>query len=217
MNVFKLEQFRMVLSVLEQMKDCLDRDETFTTVKGKPFNVSKSFGICWHVYAHTGNHLVTGISTDFLYPYFVEMGLHNSYPVEFQFTDSPISAFHYQRNMYDRDNLYGQARIKLVDDLIVFFTEKMKQPITETMYSVYLQRAKESLEYSFDAYSAVWDVLDYDHNMIWSELAERIVLEDSTLGMMNEGVEYPDHHAIHYIVTTNIQHRIQKELEHIKG
>jgi hypothetical protein len=129
MNAFKLEQYRMVLEVLEQMKDCLDRGVTYTTVKGKPFNLSTSFGICWHVYAHTPDHIVTGIGTDFLVPVFDEMGLSPVYPVECQITGHASLAriaYNSQRDLYDPANQFGVERIKLVDHLCQYYRKELE-------------------------------------------------------------------------------------------
>lgn len=124
MNAFKLEQCRMVLEVLEQMKDCLDRGDTYTTVKGKPFNLTSQFGICWHVYAHTPDLDESGIGLDFLMPVFDEMGLDVTYPVECQITGhSSLAriAYNSQRNMYDPANQFGVERIKLLNQLIQYY------------------------------------------------------------------------------------------------
>lgn len=217
MNAFKLEQYRMALEVLEQMKDCLDRGETYTNVKGKPFNVTSQFGICWHVFVHTPDQDVTGIGTDFLIPAFEEMGLDSVYPVEGMSTDKRDHmriAFSSQRNMYDDDTIHGANRIKLVDRLIQYYREKMKTPFTETMYEHYYNLALSEMKW-FSANEAVWDVLDFDKNQIWTSLAALIVREDPTLGevLENSDINYPDDLTLENIVTTNLQERIQEALE----
>lgn len=218
MNLFKLEQYRMVLEVLEQMKDCLDRGETYTNVKGKPFNVTRQFGICWHVYAHTPNQKMTGIGTDFMCGAFAEMGLDSAYPVEGQSTinrDHMRIAFSAQRNMYDDDTIHGANRIKLVDRLIQYYREKMKTPLTETMYQHYYNLALSEMKWRDTANEAVWDVLDFEYNQIWPNLAALIVQEDPTLGevLENSDINYPDDLTLENIVTTNLQERIQEALE----
>lgn len=218
MNLFKLEQYRMVLEVLEQMKDCLDRGETYTTVKGKPFNVTTSFGICWHVFAHTPNQAITGIGTDFLVPVFVEMGLDPAYPVEGMSNDKRDHmriAYTAQRNLYDDDTIHGGNRIKLVDRLIQYYREKMKTPLTETMYQHYYNLALSEMKWRDSANEAVWDVLDFEYNQIWPNLAALIVQEDPTLGevLENSDINYPDDLTLENIVTTNLQERIQEALE----
>ncbi|SOK58280.1 hypothetical protein [Yersinia phage fHe-Yen9-04] len=218
MNAFKLEQYRMTLEVLEQMKDCLDRGETYTTVKGKPFNVTRQFGICWHVYAHTPNQNVTGIGTDFMCPAFADMGLDIAYPVECQTTgsrDQMRQAFSVQRNMYDDNTIHGANRIKLVDSLIQYYREKMETPITVTMYEHYYNQALTEMKRRDSANEAVWDVLDFENNQIWRELALKIVDEDPTLSEVDHaaGINYPDDLTLENVVTTNLQERIREALE----
>lgn len=218
MNLIKLEQYRMVLEVLEQMKDCLDRGETYTNVKGKPFNVTRQFGICWHVYAHTPNHHMTGIGIDFMCPAFVEMGLDASFPVECQREinrDFMRSAYTAQRNMYDDNTIHGANRIKLLDRLIQYYREKMETPITVTMYEHYYNLALTEMKWRDTVQEAVWDVLDFEHNQIWPNLAAMIVQEDPTLGevLENSDINYPDDLTLENIVTTNLQERIQEALE----
>lgn len=218
MNLFKLEQYRMVLEVLEQMKDCLDRGETYTTVKGKPFNVTRQFGICWHVYAHTPNHKMTGIGTDFMCPAFEEMGLDAAYPVEGMSNDNRDHmriAYTAQRNLYDDDTIHGGNRIKLVDRLIQYYRQKMETPITVTMYAHYLGQAMAEMKWRDSVQEAVWDVLDFEYNQIWPNLAALIVQEDPTLGevLENSDINYPDDLTLENIVTTNLQERITEALE----
>ncbi len=218
MNLFKLEQYRMVLEVLEQMKDCLDRGETYTNVKGKPFNVTRQFGICWHVFAHTPNQDVTGIGTDFMCPAFVEMGLDVAYPVESKSTDNRDHmriAFSAQRNLYDDDTIHGANRIKLVDELIQYYRKAMETPISETMYQHYYNLALSEMKWRDNANEAVWDVLDFENNQIWYSLAALIVQEDPTLGevLKNSDINYPDDLTLENIVTTNLQERIREALE----
>jgi hypothetical protein len=128
MTDFNLEQYRLVLEVLEQMKDCLDRGETYTNVLGKPFNVTRQFGICWHVFVHTPNSEISGIDMGFMVPAFIDMGLDTYYPVESQTTDDPNHqriAYTSQRNMYDPDSVYGANRLKLLDRLIEYYRKKL--------------------------------------------------------------------------------------------
>lgn len=125
----KLEQYRLVLDVLIQMKDCLDRGETYTTVLDKSFNLTRSLGICWHVYVHTPPAEITGIGSDYLEPAFIALGLDREYPVESQIvSDTTPRILHFtQRNLYDPDHECGKLRIKLVDDLIQYFEQKLSQ------------------------------------------------------------------------------------------
>lgn len=218
MNAFKLEQYRMTLEVLEQMKDCLDRGETYTTVKGKPFNLTRTFGICWHVFAHTPNQVVTGIGTNFLCDAFEAMGLDHAYPVEGMSNDNRDHmriAYTAQRNLYDDDTIHGGNRIKLVDRLIQYYREKMKTPITVTMYEHYYNQALTEMKWRDSANEAVWDVLDFENNQIWPGLAARIVQEDPSLGevLKNSDINYPDDLTLENIVTTNLQERIREALE----
>lgn len=220
MNAFKLEQYRMTLEVLEQMKDCLDRGDTYTTVKGKPFNLSDSFGICWHVYAHTPSYDVTGIGTEFLCPAFADMGLDQAYPVEMVDGGSRALAriaFSSQRNLYDDATIYGAKRIKLVDSLIQYYREKMETPITVTMYEHYYNQALTAMKWRDSANEAVWDVLDFQYNQIWRELALKIVDEDPTLSEVDHaaGIVYPEDLTVENVVTTNLQKRIREALEKI--
>jgi len=218
MNLFKLEQYRMVLEVLEQMKDCLDRGETYTNVKGKPFNLTTSFGICWHVYAKTPDHNITGIGWEFLCDAFEEMGLDNAYPVEGMSNDNRDHmriAYTAQRNLYDDDTIHGANRIKLVDRLIQYYRQKMETPITVTMYEHYYNLALSEMKWRDSVQEAVWDVLDFEYNQIWPNLAALIVQEDPTLGevLENSDINYPDDLTLENIVTTNLQERIQEALE----
>lgn len=124
----KLEQYRLVLDVLIQMKDCIDKDDTYTTVLDKSFNLTRSLGICWHVYVHTPPAEITGIGSDYLEPAFIALGLDREYPVECQVdNDSPRILHFTQRNLYDPDNECGKLRIKLVNDLIQYFEQKLSQ------------------------------------------------------------------------------------------
>lgn len=121
----RTEQAVLVLKVLTAMKDCLDRDVTYTTINGEPFNLTRQHGICWHVFAHTPNSEVTGIDHEYLQPVFVEMGLHCGYPVEMQLTDNDVNRavnLHWnQRNLCVMDSEPGKLRYKLLCDLIEYF------------------------------------------------------------------------------------------------
>ncbi len=122
MNVTK-EEAVSVLFVLESMKHCLDNDITYSTVKGKSFNLTRQHGICWHVYAHTP---VQSIDSNYLQPIFVEMGLDPNYPVELQMVDSTEEAktLHWQqRNLCVMDSEPGKVRYKLICDLIKYFSK----------------------------------------------------------------------------------------------
>ncbi len=124
----KLEQYRLVLNVLIQMKDCIGRDDTYTTVLDRPFNLTRSLGICWHVYVHTPPSEISGIGPDYLSSAFLALKLDREYPVEFQVdTQSPRILHFAQRNLYDPENECGKLRIKLVDDLIQYFEQKLSQ------------------------------------------------------------------------------------------
>ena len=128
MNLFKLEQYRMVLEVLEQMKDCVNRNDTYTTVKGKSFNLCRNNGICWHVYVGTPNSEISGIDMEFLNPVFASWGLNPVYPVEGQTIDDPYFmriAYTSQHNKYDPDTVYGANRLKLLGRLIEYYRKKL--------------------------------------------------------------------------------------------
>ena len=131
MDITVQEQNSLILAVLEQMKDCVDRDDTYTTCKGKSFNLTNSFGICWHVYVHTPDSHVTGIDCDTLKPVFAELGLDDLYPVVSQFTNiiAEKEHLHYvHRNLYRTDTDTGKARIKLLNDLVQYYQEKVQVP-----------------------------------------------------------------------------------------
>lgn len=215
MNLYMLEQYRMVLEVLEQMKDCVDKGDTYTTVKGKPFNLGRDAGICGHLFAHTPG--CVGIDYLFLQPVFKEMNLDTDYPVEMQFTDRTKAARIYrnERNKYNPESEIGIARIKLLNDLIQYFSDKIKQPVTETMFDYYLKDAHKHLDYT-DPEDAVWKVLDFKHNIIWASLAELIVKEDPTLGIEEKEINYPDEHSLSNVVTTNLQERVRVALESLQ-
>jgi len=118
------EQSKLVLKVLTAMKDCLDRDVTYTTINGESFNLTRQHGICWHVFAHTPNSEVTGIDHDYLKPVFVEMGLNPDYPVEYQMTGDYFKArdlYWLPSNVCVMDSPQGQLRYKLLCDLIEYF------------------------------------------------------------------------------------------------
>lgn len=116
-----LDEVVQVLNVLNSMKDCIDRDDTYSTITGKGFNLTRQNGICWHVYAHTAS---TWISPGYLKPVFAELSLHHEFPVEFQITGNAgnaLSLFWAQRNLYVMDSEPGKVRYKLLCDLIQYF------------------------------------------------------------------------------------------------
>jgi len=120
----RTEQAKLVLKVLTAMKDCLDRDSTYTTINGESFNLTRQHGICWHVFAHTPNSEESGIDDEFLKPVFEEMGLNPDYPVEYQMTGDYLKArdlYWLQRNVCVLDSHQGQLRYKLLCDLIKYF------------------------------------------------------------------------------------------------
>ena len=111
-----------VLPVLKAMKACIDSNDSFVMYEGKPFNLSRDAGICWHLYAHTVTPERGGVDYHFLEPVFVEMGLNKDYPVERQLVDNNKEA----GRLYGRSpNLYkeevGTIRVKLLEDLIKYF------------------------------------------------------------------------------------------------
>lgn len=121
----RTEQAKLVLNVLTAMKDCLDRDVTYTTINGESFNLTRQHGICWHVFAHTPDSSESGIDDEFLQPVFVEMGLDDRYPVEMQLTGNDRQAavnLHWnQRNLCVMDSEPGKVRYQLICDLIKYF------------------------------------------------------------------------------------------------
>jgi len=126
----RTEQAKLVLKVLTAMKDCLDRDSTYTLINGESFNLTRQHGICWHVFAHTPPAEITGIDDEFLQPVFEEMGLHPDYPVEYQITGDYMEARHMywsQRNVCVMDSITGKLRYKLLCDLIEYF-ENVLEP-----------------------------------------------------------------------------------------
>ena len=130
----RTEQARLVLEVLVQMKDCLDNDKTYTTIMGKPFNLTRKNGICWHVFAHTPNSEVTGIDLEYLQPVLAEMGLDELFPVEMQLSGNERQRacnLHFnQGNLFDMDSAPGKVRYKLLCDLIKYFTKVLAKPET---------------------------------------------------------------------------------------
>ena len=124
------EQAVLVLKVLTAMKDCLDRDVTYTTINGESFNLTRQYGICWHVFAHTPSSETTGIDDEFLRPVFVEMGLDGTFPVEMQLTgndcDKAVNLYWNQRNLCVMDSEPGKVRYKLLCDLIEYFNKVLE-------------------------------------------------------------------------------------------
>ncbi len=122
----KIEQHRLVLAVLLQMRDCVDNDTTYTTILGKPFNLTRQLGICWHVFAHTPHPEISGIGSGYLEPFFIALGLDGEYPVECQVqTKSPMALHFSQRNLYDPDTECGKLRYKLLTQLIQYFEKEI--------------------------------------------------------------------------------------------
>ena len=121
----KREQAGEVLRVLKSMKACIDINDTFVRYEGRNFNLHRTFGICWHVYAETPPSEITGIGRDYLEPVFLEMGLRAILPVEGQLEYEVVNQWKlYESSNYDRydpSTEVGQTRIKLVNDLIQYF------------------------------------------------------------------------------------------------
>lgn len=121
-----LDQYRVVLEVLIQMRHCLDNDTNYTTVLGKPFNLIRQNAICSHVFLHSPCN--SGIHSQFLNPVFEKLGLDTYYPVERQLTSTGYAAellFWKQRNMYDMDSEPGKVRYKLLTQLIQYFEKEI--------------------------------------------------------------------------------------------
>ena len=138
-------QIELALKVLKNIQTCIRNRDTYIPGVGEygeegyvsPFNLTKSFGICWHVYAHTPPDL--GLDMDFLHPVFLELGYTNkNYPVESTFmpdgNDDDFSHYQYKVNPYD--GYWGtdhsgveredcSIRRKLVDELVQYFETKL--------------------------------------------------------------------------------------------
>lgn len=138
MNVNK-EQAIAVLRILTNIKTCVINKDTFIPGVGdchnqdanyiSPFNLTKHFGICWHVFAHTKNEL--GIGMDFLRPVFVELGYKpTSFPVESTvLPDGDAEIWFDSRSnidLYFSDDEYSKARFELLEKLIQYFENKLK-------------------------------------------------------------------------------------------
>lgn len=121
----KQQQYIAVLEVLNLMKACFDANDTYVCIDGKSFNLHKTFGICWHVYAHTPAPEISGIDHTYLEQAFLDMGLKPTLPVESQLQYESVSQWDlHNSTRYDRYNPsteVGQTRIKLVNDLIKYF------------------------------------------------------------------------------------------------
>lgn len=111
-----------VLPVLKAMKACTDANDSFVMYQGKPFNLSRDAGICWHLYAHTVTPERGGVDYHFLEPVFLDLGLNTDYPVERQLVNDNTLA---GRLYFTSPNLYegetGEIRVKLLETLIQYF------------------------------------------------------------------------------------------------
>lgn len=118
-------QMQLALEVLNKMQACVVANDTY--VNG--FNLHDTFGICWHVYSGTPGDV--GIDTTFLYPVFAELGYQaGSYPIESIIRPDADAAELYEfqyncRGLYDPETTYGALRIKLLGELVEYFTNKL--------------------------------------------------------------------------------------------
>lgn len=132
------EQIIAVLRVLRNIRTCVANQDTYIPGVGdchnkdanyrSPFNLSKPFGICWHVYAHTSGSL--GIDTDFLKPVFDELGYKsNTYPVESTVLPEGYNDYWYKNrsnyDLYFSDNEFSKVRFELLEKLIQYFENKL--------------------------------------------------------------------------------------------
>lgn len=114
------DKCKLVLPVLKSIKTCLDTNDTFTTAHGIAFNLESQAGICWHLYANTPPR--DGVDYHFLEPVFVEMGLNKEFPVERQVVDNNTLAGElYGRSLDLYHGEIGELRVKLLEDLIMYF------------------------------------------------------------------------------------------------
>lgn len=128
----------LVLHILKNIQTCIKNKDTFIPGVGdchnkdenyvSPFNLSLSFSIDWHVYAHTPGDL--GINIDFLHPAYLELGYKDVlYPVESTVSpggDRSTWAKEYDNyNLYFRDNEYSKERAILVDKLVEYYESKL--------------------------------------------------------------------------------------------
>ncbi len=133
------EQCIAVLKVLNNIKTCVDNNNTFIPGVGdchnqdenyvSPFNLHKSFGICWHVFAHTPGEL--NIHIDSLSPVFIELGYKsNKFPVEKEIypelDDDSLAGFRSNYDLYLSNNVQANVRYKLLCELIKYFENKLK-------------------------------------------------------------------------------------------
>ena len=90
------------------------------------FSFFPRFGICWHLFANTKE---TEIGSDYLAEAFTDLGLDDEYPVETQVygKDNPAvkQVNWYGVDKYNPSTECGQARLKLIDDLIQYFQNKL--------------------------------------------------------------------------------------------
>lgn len=110
----------LAIEKLEQLKRSISGED----VKG--FSFFPRFGICWHLFANTKEQ---EINSTFLCGVFAEMGLDEDYPVETKLYGNDITRTRqvnwYASNMYDQSTEYGQVRNQLIDDLILYFKNKL--------------------------------------------------------------------------------------------
>lgn len=142
-------QVTQALYLLKKMQTCIINRDTFIPGVGdchnkdanyeSPFNLSKSFGICWHLYAHTPGDI--GIDYNFLKPVFAELGYKNvDYPVESTLMpdgdEDQWAHYRHKVNPYDGywgTDLTGEERAdcpirrKMVDQLVEYFENKLKE------------------------------------------------------------------------------------------
>lgn len=129
------QQVKAILVVLNNMKTCIVNKDTYIPGVGDcdnkddnyraPFNLSKSFSIDWHVYAHTSGSL--GIDIDILKPVYIELGYKSAdYPVESTVAgDEAWEKYYDKYDLYFRDNEYSKERANLIDKLIEYFNAKL--------------------------------------------------------------------------------------------
>jgi len=111
-----------VLPVLKAMKACIDANDSFVMYEGKPFNLSREAGICWHLYAHTVTPSRGGVDYHFLKPVFVDLGLDKDYPVEMQLgIDKRMAGQMYFKSPHLYRGEVGEIRVKLLETLIQYF------------------------------------------------------------------------------------------------
>lgn len=107
----------LAIEKLEQLKRSVAGED----VKG--FSFFPRFGICWHLFANTKENEITHT---YLKSAFIALGLDEDYPVETQIYgdgEEAGRAYLYCSNVYDPSTEYGKLRLKLIDDLIQYYTK----------------------------------------------------------------------------------------------